>query len=140
MVNEAELRDRLENPIDFTVADGTGIEKGALLKITDPRTASLADAVAAQIAGIAAREKVASDGRTRLAVFRRGVFDMVASGAIVVGQAVQSAYSAAFPNTVMTAAVTSSGACVIGHALETASDAERIQIFVNIGAGGNQIS
>ena len=52
---------------DYTVADGTGIEKGALLALTDPRTAILASSAAQPLAGIAAREKIANDGRTRLA-------------------------------------------------------------------------
>ena len=138
MVNEAILRDRLENALDFTVADGAGIERGAVLKLTDPRTAIIATAAADRIAGIAAREKIISDGRTQLAVYRRGIFDMVASGAIAVGEAVQAAGSPS--NTVMKAAVTSSGACIIGHALETAADAEVVQIFVNVGVGGNQVS
>ena len=138
MVNEAILRDRLENAMDFTCADGTGIEKGAILKVTDPRTAIIATAAGDQLAGILAREKIASDGRTRAAVYRRGIFDMVASGTIVVGHAVQAAGVPS--NTIMNAAVTSSGCAILGHALETASDGETIQVFVNVGAGGNQIS
>jgi hypothetical protein len=138
MANEALLRDRFENAIDFTCADGTGIEKGALLKLTDPRTAIISTAAADKLAGIAAREKIASDGRTQIAVYRRGIFDMVASGAIAVGEAVQAA--GAPSNTIMRAAVTSSGACILGYALETASDAETIQILVDVGCGGNQIS
>lgn len=139
MANEAVIRERSSNPldcIDFTVADGTGIEKGTLLKVTDPRTAAACDGESDVIAGIAAREKVANDGRTRLAVFRRGIFDMNASGAIPVGAPVMAAGAA---NQVKLAAVTASGAMVIGTALETASDAETIQIDLNIGVGG-QIS
>jgi hypothetical protein len=135
MANEAFLRDRLDNPIDFTVADGTGIEKGALLKLTDPRTASLADGAGDVIAGIAAREKVANNGITQLAVFRKGIFDMLASGAISVGQPVMSAASTT-PNAVKLAGgALVSGASIIGHALETATDGEVIQIYVNIGGG-----
>lgn len=137
MAWEAQLRERLENPIDFTVADGTGIEKGALLKMTDARTAIIVSAASDPIAGIAAREKVASDGRTRLAVYRKGIFDMYASGAITVGQAVAAS---ATVNFVTLAPVTTSGACVIGHALETASDGELVQIYVNVGVGGNHLS
>lgn len=141
MANEAILRDRLEDPMDFIVADGTGIEKGAVLKLTDPRTAIITSANGDKIAGIAAREKIANDGRTRLAVFRRGVFDMVASGAISVGNAVVSAGSIALDvNKVYNAPVTSSGASIIGHALETASDGETFQVYVNVGIGGGQIS
>jgi hypothetical protein len=134
MANEAVLRYN-ENYIgaiqDYTVADGTGIEKGALLALTDPRTAILNSAIAQPIAGIAAREKIASDGRTRLAVYRKGDFDMLASGAITIGSPV---CCAAIANTVQSAiAVTAaSGAAILGYALETASDAETIQVRLNL--------
>jgi len=137
MANEAVLRDRISEPLDFTVADGTGIEKGTLLKLTDARTAIASTAAGDVIAGIAAREKIANDGRTRLAVFREGIFDMKASGAITVGHVV---YSAGAVNEVKVAPATASGASIIGYALETASDAETIQIYVNVGAGGRHAS
>ena len=136
MAREAILRDRLADPIDFTVADGTGIEKGAICKITDPRTAILSDGSSDVIAGIAAREKVASNGRTRLSIFRCGVFDLQASGAIAVGDSVVSA-SNILSNTVKTAIGEVSGAQIIGTALETATADEVIQVHVNIGAGGS---
>lgn len=137
MANEAVLRYRKSHPVDFTVADGAGIEKGTLLKVTDPRTAAAADGAADVIAGIAAREKIASDGRTQLAVYRDGVFDMVASGAITIGSAVCSSETGS--NFVKTAVgvVAASGAAMIGHALETAADGETFQVEVNIGAGSN---
>ena len=139
MADEASIRDRLEHPIDFTVTDGTGIEKGALLKMTTDRTAIITSADNDTIAGIAAREKIASDGREQLAVFRRGVFDMVASGTITVGDAVSSAATHAV-NHVHKAPAAINSAKIIGHALETASDNEKIQIDVNVGTGGNQVS
>ena len=137
MANEAILRDRLENPIDFTVANHMGIEKGTVLQLLDGRVASGAPAIQAQLSGIAAREKVAADGRTQLAVYRRGIFDMVASGAITIGQAVMAKGS---NNLVIVAAQTASGACILGHALETAEEAEVFQVYVDVGAGGNHLS
>lgn len=127
MANEAVLRERHDNPTDFIVADGTGIEKGALLALTDPRTA-VAATEGAVLAGIAAREKVASDGRTRLAVYRNGIFDMKASGAILIGQDV----SASEDNHVKAALIGASGAVILGTALEAASDAETIQVEVKL--------
>jgi hypothetical protein len=116
---------------DYTCADGTGIEKGTLLKLTDPRTVIITSAAGDRIAGVAAREKIANDGRTRIAVLRQGDFDMVASGAITVGDPVQSAGVPA--NTVMTAVAGGvSGCSIIGYALETASDAEVIQVRLNL--------
>lgn len=136
MSNEAIIRDRLENAIDFTVADSTGIEKGALLALTDPRTAIAPTSAGQVLAGIAAREKVANDTRTRLGFYRRGVFDMVCSGAVTLGAPVIASGDTNFPNTIKGLTTTNaSGASVLGHALETGSDAEVIQVYVNIGAG-----
>lgn len=136
MANEAairELSDSRIDTIDFIVADGTGIEKGTLLKITDARTAAASDGEGDVLAGIAAREKVANDGRTRLAVHRKGIFDMNASGAISVGQAVMSA--GAVNEVKQAGGATISGAAILGYALETAADNETIQIYVDIGGG-----
>ncbi len=132
MAQEAILRDRLADPIDFTVADGTGIEKGTLLTLTDPRTAVATTAASAMLAGIAAREKVASDGRTRLAVYREGIFDMYSSGAIAIGSWV---VSNANSNAVIVAngADTASGAIILGTALEAATAGELFQVHVRVG-------
>ena len=48
-------------PIPFTVADGTGIEKGAVLKLTDPMTAATTTGDTDACAGIAAAAKL--DGK-----------------------------------------------------------------------------
>ncbi len=136
MANEARLVNRISDPIDFVVADGTGIEKGALLKVTDLRTAALADGINQPPAGIARREKIASDGRTQLAVFFDGVFDVFASGSITVGDKVILAPDiGTYPNHV--AAITdanefTSGSITIGRALETATNTEQFQIQLNI--------
>lgn len=77
MANEATLIVETDLPIMMTVADGAGIEKGTVLKMTDPLTAAAATADNDIFAGIAAVEKIASDGNTKLAVYRRGIFKMV---------------------------------------------------------------
>ena len=113
---------------DYTVADGTGIEKGTVLRLTDPRTASATNTVGEALAGIAARDKVASDGRTRLSVYKKGYFEMKASGAITVGDAVVSATS----NFVQRPVGAASGAQVLGYAEETATDGEVILVRVDL--------
>ena len=129
------MRNRIEEPIDFTVADGTAILKGALLTMTDPRTAIATTAAAAKIAGIAATDKIASDGRTRLGVFRKGIFDMAACGAIALGNSVVAVNHDNYVKAGIGVLGANSGATIIGHALETASDAEVFQVYVDIGAG-----
>lgn len=82
------------DPISYTVADGTGIAKGTLLQLTDPRTASAHSGADQPIVGVAAAEKVASDGQTRLAVYTRGIFDITAAAAGAANVGVEVAGSA----------------------------------------------
>jgi len=90
MANEAVLIHELEPPIPITVADGAGIEKGTILKISDPNTGAASAADGDIFAGITAEEKILSDGRTKIAVYRRGVFKITDSGAgVTVGQRVK---------------------------------------------------
>lgn len=131
MANEAALRVRTNTPLPFTVADGTAITKGAVLALSDPRTAATNTSNGGMLAGIAARDKAASDGRTELAVYRKGWFDMTTSGTVTLGEALTC-----YHNKIQTAAVTASGAALLGTALETGSDGETILVEVNIGTGG----
>src|SRR3990172_10659528 len=129
MANEAVLKQKLEEPMDFTVADDTGIELGTICALTDPRTAIAASSTGQVLSGISAREKIASDGRTRLAMFRKGIFDLNASGAIPVGAPVVAIAN----NEILAATAAHSGAAVLGYALETATDNETIEVLVDIG-------
>ena len=133
MVNEAVIVELLGDEGDviyFTVTDATGIEKGALLTLSDPRTAA-AGTDGTICAGIAAAEKVALDGSTKLGCYTHGIFDLNASGAIAVGEAIALAGN----NEVKLAPNDFSGAKVLGYALETAADNETIECFVRIGGG-----
>lgn len=132
MANEAVLRDRLEHAINFTCADGTAIEKGTLLKLTDPRTASASDGAGDVLAGIAMEEKEASNGITSIGVIRKGIFDMYCSGACPVGAPVMSA---GVDNEVKIASGNASGAAILGYMLEAGADTETAQVFVDIGGG-----
>lgn len=92
MANEATLRVMRSPPIQMTCADGTGIEKGTLVKISDPRTVSATSADGNFFFGITAREKIANDGNTTVPVFIDGIFDIttVASpSTIVAGEPVK---------------------------------------------------
>jgi len=131
MANEAVLIYETEMAIPFTVATGTGIEKGALLKLTDPMTAIIHSGDEDAFAGIAKEEHIANDG-TSLAVYRRGIFDLTSSAAITIGQAV--ALSATV-NKVKPADATCVGAKIVGIALTTASAADKL-VRVDVMAGG----
>ncbi len=82
MANEAVLKLRLDVPYDWIVADINGIEKGTICKISGVGTAHASEAADTGVpfAGVARREKITIDGRTRLSLFRRGIFDMVDAG------------------------------------------------------------
>jgi hypothetical protein len=129
MANEAVVDRLLGNNgdvVDYTIADGTAVTKGAIMGMLDPMTASLAAVSPLRIAGIAANAKVASDGSTRLGLYTNGIFKVYASGAISVGdQLIIAPDVATYPNHVATgAAAAASGAAVIGYALETAATGE----------------
>jgi len=137
MVDEWVLVTETELPISYKVAEATTIEKGSLLKLTDSGTAILSSAAGDPIAGVAAEEKIGGDGNTDLAVYKRGRFTAVASGAITVGWPIQSTVNSA--NAVVVAATEAiSGAAILGYAEATAVAQERIQVFLDIGGGTAQ--
>ena len=81
MALETSLLYELEPPVPFTCADNTGIEKGALLILTDPATVATTTGDTDEIIGIAAEEKVANDGKTKIPVYLRGIFKGFAGAA-----------------------------------------------------------
>ena len=137
--NLAVLKTRISEPIGFICADGTAITKGQLLKLTSPQTAIISSAVNEMIAGIAARDKVASDGRTQIAVFREGVFLMYCSGTVAIGDPIVSAATGTYPNYVQSATTLTSGAVLIGTALMSGTNGQQIRIQLSCGSGGGAL-
>lgn len=133
MANEAIIVELLGNqgdPIEVTVADGTGIAKGTLMKLSDPRTGAATSADNDKFIGIAAAEKVANDGSTTLAVYTHGIFDLVDSGS---GITVGSDVVIGGANTIKTyTTLDAEKGYKVGKALETASASERIQVLVRV--------
>ena len=129
MADEATLFIETEHPIDFTVADGTAITKGALLQLNDPFTAIAPTASQSMVAGVAAADKIASDGVTKLAVYRGGVFRLTASGSITAGDPVGLVIGS---NRVMSnvGSLQLSGSRHLGIALETATNGETLFVEV----------
>lgn len=125
MANEAVLVIETGLPIPFTVANGTGIEKGALCALTDLMTAATSTAEADLVAGIAASEKIASDGKVKLGMYREGYFRVIASGSIAVGDpvAIDGDGTQNYTYSVV-GTETLSGSRVLGIAMETAADEE----------------
>ena len=136
MAGEAVLIHELEPPIPFTCANGTGIEKGALLELADLMTVTTANGDADVLAGIAAEEKIALDGKIKIPVYLRGVFDMLTEGNLVVGETFQSGVSTGSANAIMVAAAGSKGSKCGGFALETGGDGETTRVLLNVGNNG----
>lgn len=113
----------------MTVADGTSIEKGTFLKMTDPNTAAASDGDADIVAGVLKVEKVANSGITRAAVYRGGKFRATASGSITVGDALITASSSGGANQLATAGVNAEN--LVGTSLETATNGETFMYELN---------
>lgn len=123
MANETTLVWETQLPIPMTCADGTGIEKGAILKMGDLMTVALADGDGDVVAGIAAEEKIASDGKVKIGVYRGGIFKGFAgTGGVTVGLAIDTDASTSDSNELANAPVTTGN--FVGIAFETATSAE----------------
>ncbi len=133
MAFEAVLIFETALPVPFTVADGTAIPKGTLLKLTDPMTAIIVSGDGDAFAGVAAEAKIASDGRIKLPVYRQGIFRMFAGGTITVGGSIQVEGTTA--NEVIAGATGKDGAEIIGTALETVAAQESFLMELNIQGG-----
>ena len=129
MANECILTTQFSPPVAFTCADGTGIEKGTLLQLTNPRTVSASSADNQTSIGVAAVEKIASDGKTKVSVYIDGIFLMTDSGA---GFTAGDLLKIAGANLVATA--DDAGAQgpneYVGKALETAGAGETGRVLV----------
>ncbi len=130
MTNEAVLLREVSVPVSFTCSDSIGIEKGAILTLSDPNTVALCTTDKAEVAGIAAQEKIASNGQIKIAFYDRGDFKLVASGSITVGDPVGTSANSGASNTVCTlvGVANLSGNCVLGIAKETATTGETLRV------------
>ncbi|MAH49566.1 hypothetical protein CMI37_27335 [Candidatus Pacearchaeota archaeon] len=130
MADEAVLKWELEPAIPMTCSNTTGIEKGAILEISDPFTVATTNGDSDKIIGIAAEEKIANDGKTTIPVYLRGVFIFTAgAGGITVGRAFRTDTATGSANEVVIAAANEEG--IIGTALETATDRETFYGLLN---------
>ena len=123
MARETTLVFETEPPIPFTCADGAGIEKGAILMLSDLMTAATATGDGDPIAGIAAVEKIASDGKVKIGVYRGGIFKGYCGlGGATVGAAIDTDVGTGDSNELVDAPVTIGN--YVGIAMETATDGE----------------
>lgn len=130
MANEAVLVYETDLPRAFICADGTGIEKGSFVKITDPNTVAITAADHDAVIGITAEEKIASDGNTKVPVYTKGIFKGVAgTGGVTVGACIDSDAGTSAVNKLADCAINAEN--IIGRALETAAAGETFLFELN---------
>jgi len=137
MANEAILRDtNVKTSKRYTCATSTAIPKGTYLKLSADNTAAACTATNDIFVGFAHADvnnstDTAFNTETNVTADKGAIYDLVASGAIALGQYVKVATPGNYVMGVATAAdMYASMARIIGKALEAASDAETINVEV----------
>lgn len=98
--------------------------------MTDPMTAIINSGSQDTVAGVAKTDKIASDGVTKLAVYRRGIFKGTISGSVTVGDPlVVSTNVNHLTSSLNTLLI--SGSKIVGVALETGTTGETILYELN---------
>ena len=120
MANEvAVLIIEVEPPISMTCADAA-IPKGTILQLTDPFTVSASSGDNMSFGRIAAEQKISGDGKTKIAVYRRGIFKCTSGGSTVGKEQATSAL-----NTLVDCTANDQDlGYIFGSALETAANGE----------------
>lgn len=118
-------------PRRYTVASGTAIAKGTVLKLTDPRTA-IADAATSQaaVAGIAAEDKASDDFSTSISCWTQGIFEATASGSGVTIGEEYLIWGNKITESPKDGTIT--GCKVPGYVLETTANAETVNVRLNL--------
>lgn len=136
MANEWTLVTRVGVPSGYVCANATGIEKGAVLKLSGNNTAALANGADDIIVGICASEKIASNGITQVSVYDIGCngsrFKATLSGN---GTRGDNLGVSSTTNMVAIANNALSGNRVIATLLETATTGQTVLVQLNIQAG-----
>jgi len=136
MANEHVLMTQKTVPVSKTVSNTVGIEKGAVLTLSDPNTVATSIAANDFAAGIAYTEKIANDGNTQISVLTGPGDELkaVASGSIGVGEKLVTAI-ATTGNMLAQATGNLSGSVIIGRSLETATAGQTFKYVLDIGSG-----
>lgn len=114
-----------------TVASGTDIPKGTILKLATPETYSASTGTGDVFGGIANADKEGDDPSTSLGAWENGIYEFTASGAIIAGQKVKTADPGQYVMAALDADVTSSYSIIVGVARKTVADGARVQVRVD---------
>jgi len=140
MTNEAHLEVETEFAIPFACADGAGIEKGAVLMMSDLMTVATATGDGDVFGGIAAEEKIAGNGVTSIAVYRGGIFKVLGEGSISVGDQLMTGAATGSANALIKGTNAALGGIGAAIALETATDGETLMVELRPGCAPNVLA
>jgi hypothetical protein len=132
MANEATMVEGPYETHDFTVADGATISAMNLLVLSDPRTgAASTTALAPAFAGIAATDKLASNGKTELGCYTKGIFVLTAAtgASISAGEAVVLSGANLIKEATEANMITGS---IVGKALESIASGTTGEVHVGV--------
>ena len=133
MANETTLMVETELPINFKVDNTLAVPKGSLLELTESMTVVLISGQGVMVAGIAAEEKIANDGKVTIKVYMGGIFKGVAGAAVAIGIGLMADATA---NKLETT-TGKTGAAQVGYALEAPSgDNQTFMFRLNPGGSG----
>lgn len=129
MANEAVCYETPTKFARYTVADGTGISKGTLLKLSSPNTAAAAGSYTDKFAGVAWMEKVANDGSTEIVAAIDGVWGLVGSNSVTVGQHVSLSTGTGSNFIQAYTTLDFEKGYVVGKALQTGSGTVKVRLL-----------
>ena len=115
----------------FTVASGTLIPKGTVLKGSSPRTAIASSGVADPYAGVASADTSATDGTTRVGAWQNGILEFASSGTIPAFAKVVTGLFNGAVKAATEAQIASTNHVIVGYTLRTSSEGERVQVRVD---------
>ena len=129
MAYEAKILFETEFATPWTCADGTAIDKGTLLVLSDPSTVAAHSAADQMFGGILTRDKIANDGADA-SVIRGCRAKIRLSGNVTAGNTVALD---ADVNTVKVSTSANRGGSIVGIACETGTTGQYIEVEVRPG-------
>ena len=122
------------DPVEFTISTGATIAKGSLMKLSaSPQVVALAT-ITSIFMGIAAEEKTAADGKTKITLYTHCLADLTCGAAetMVLGAPVQMG-AASNEVTVASGDAVAQSALVVGIAQETVGGNGIGTVLINVG-------
>ncbi len=116
-------------PRRYEILADASISVGQLLELSGDRVASAAVVGTRYFAGVALEEHVPGKGETTISAWTDGIFEVVTSGAITIGNNITG--GGVLANTV-NVAESASGAHVLGYALKAAAAGDTITVRLRL--------